>query len=144
MRRRPRIAARPRSSGIGLFDALVALAILAFGLLALSRLQGRMVAQTTEVQARTLAAQLADELLANALVDVGNANCYTLPAVGGCANAAARAATDGWAARVPATLPGTVTQVATLDAGRLTVVLTWTGKESQEQRRLEASTDVRP
>lgn len=130
--------------GMGLFDALIALAILSFGMLGLTRFQGRMVTQTTEVQARSLAAQAADELLNTALVDVDNAACYTWPAAGVCANAAARGSTAAWADRATSTMPGTTTSAATLDNGRLTVVLTWTGKDSQEQRRLEAATDVRP
>ncbi len=142
--RRSMVTAPRFCRGMGLFDALIALAILSFGMLGLTRFQGRMVTQATEVQARSLAAQAADELLNTALVDVDNAACYTWPAAGVCANAAARGSTALWAYRATGTLPGTTTSAATLDNGRLTVVLTWTGKDSQEQRRLEAATDVRP
>ena len=75
--------------GVGLLDALVALALLAFGLLGMTRLQARMVAQATESQTRMTALQLGDELLNSALVDTANAACYTLPQAGACANAGA-------------------------------------------------------
>lgn len=140
----------PRSAllmarGSGLLDGLVALAILAFGMLAMTRFQGRMVAQTTEAQSRQVATQLSSELLATVLVDAPNAACYTLPQAGACANAAAIARSADWAARVAAALPGTVTSTSSLNAGtgRLTLVVSWTGKDSGDPRRLETMTDVR-
>jgi type IV pilus assembly protein PilV len=132
--------------GVGLIDALVAMAILAFGLLGMSRLQTRMVAQATETQHRMTAMQFGDELLNMALVDTANAACYTLPQVGACAKAAAKTQAASWETRSKAALPGSPTAGAVLDAatGRMTVTLTWTGKESQETRTLVAQTDVRP
>ena len=132
--------------GSGLLDGLVALAILAFGMLAMTRFQGRMIAQTTEAQSRQVATQMAAELLATVLVDTGNAACYTLPQAGACTNAAAATRTTAWSTRVAAALPGTVSSTATLDAatGRMTVLLTWTGKDSGDARRMETVTDVRP
>ena len=73
--------------GIGLIDALIALAILSFGMLALTRFQGRMVSQTTEAQSRSTAMRLADELMSTALVDPANLACYTMPATGVCGSA---------------------------------------------------------
>lgn len=141
------------SRGAGLFDALVALAILSFGLLAMTRLQGRMVAQSTESQSRQVATQLASELLSTVLVDVSNAACYTLPQAGACANSAAITRTADWATRVSAALPGTVTATATLipfagppvvaDA-QLQVVIGWTGKQTSDAHSLDITTDVRP
>lgn len=140
--RAPRRAGPAR--GFGLLDALVALAILAFGLLAMTRLQARAVAQSTESNARSTAMAFADELLSSAIVDPANRLCYTLPVPVGCTNTVARAATQDWETRTEATLPGGVA-AATLDAatGRLTVRITWTGKAASETRRLEATTDVR-
>jgi Tfp pilus assembly protein PilV len=134
------------SRGVGLLDALVAMAILAFGLLGMTRLQTRMVAQATETQHRMTAMQLSDELLNTALVDTANAACYTVPQVGACGTPAAKARGTDWETRSKASLPGTPTAGAVLDAatGRMTVTLTWTGKESQETRTLVAVTDVRP
>lgn len=132
--------------GVGLLDALVAMAILAFGLLGMTRLQTRMVAQATETQSRMTAMQLGDELLNSALVDTANAACYTLPQTGVCGNAGAQAKAAAWETRSKAALPGSPTAGAVLDAatGRMTVTLTWTGKESREIRTLVAVTDVRP
>ena len=140
---RARLATARRGSG--LLDGLIALAILAFGMLAMTRFQGRMVAQTTEAQSRQVATQFSSELLATVLVDTANAACYTLPQTGTCANTAAKTRAADWATRVAAALPGTVTSTATLNAGtgRMTVVVSWTGKDSGDARRFEAVTDVR-
>lgn len=140
------MSVRPRRSarGVGLFDALVALAILAFGLLGMTRMQTSLVRQASESQARLAAAQLGDELLSTALVDVENAACYTWPATGTCASQAARDRTEDWNDRVTAALPGTVEAGAVLADDQLTVTITWTGKESGEERTLEVTTDVRP
>ena len=131
--------------GMGLLDALIALAILAFGLLGMTRLQTNLVRQATESQSRIAAVNFGDELLSTALVDVGNAICYTVPVDGACASATAKARTEAWDTRVKATLPGTVTTASVLDVptGRLTLTMTWTGKAEAETRTLEVSTDVR-
>ncbi len=135
-----------RSRGFGLIDALIALALLAFGLLAMTRFQSRLIASTTEAQGRLNALQFSDELLASVIVDPSNATCYTLPQVGVCGSATAMARTTDWATRAAAALPGTVTTGSVLDGGtgRLRVAITWTGKESAETRTLEATTDARP
>ena len=88
--------------GSGLLDGLIALAILAFGMLTMTRFQGRMVAQTTDAQARQVATQMSSELLATVLVDTSNAACYTLPQSGTCANTAAKTRAADWATRVAA------------------------------------------
>ena len=132
--------------GIALFDALIALIVLSLGMLSMTRFQGRMVAQTTETQARQMAAQFAAEHLSTVLVDVGNAPCYTLPQAGACTSALARAGTADWATRTAAALPAPVTTTSTLEAatGRLTVAITWLGKDTGDTRLLQAVTDVRP
>ena len=134
---------RATGRGMGLIDALIALALLAFGLLGMTRMQTSLVRQSTESQARLTAAQLGDELLSTVLVDVANAGCYTLPDADGCASATARARAEDWEARVAGALPGNVEATAALDDGQFTVTITWTGKDSGETRTLEATTDVR-
>ncbi len=132
------------SRGVGLLDAVIALVILSFGVLAMTRLQGRLLAQGSEAQQRLVATQLGDELLSNALVDVNNAACYTLPQAGVCSNAGAASRTSAWATRVTNALPGPATSTATINGDRFTVAITWTGKGSGDTRRLEVTTDVRP
>lgn len=132
--------------GMGLIDALIALCILSFGILGMTQFQNRIVMSGTESQSRTVAVQLSEELLNTAVVDPANAGCYTVPAAGACGSAVARARTDAWAQNAVARLPAPATAGAVLDAatGRLSVTLTWWGKESQEQRMLVGVTDVRP
>ncbi len=137
---------RRRVRGMGLIDALIALVILCFGILGLSQFQSRIVLAGTDSQARTLAVQFSEELLNTAVVDPANAACYTAPTVGACGNVAARARTQAWAASAAARLPTPASANAVLDNanGRLTVTLTWWGREAQEQRMLVGVTDVRP
>lgn len=142
--RHPPLARRAR--GVGLLDGLIALALLSFGMLAMTRFQGRLVAQTTETQSRQVATQFAAEHLSTVLVDVNNAACYTRPQTGACGNAAAVTRTTDWSTRTAAALPTPVTTTATLDAGtgRMTVAITWLGKDSGDTRTLQTVTDVRP
>lgn len=141
----PLAARAPRRRGVGLLEGLIALAILAFGMLALTRMQARLVAQSTDAQSRQTATELASELLTSVLVDPANAACYTRPQAGTCGNSAAITRTTTWANQVTAALPGTVTATSTLVAasGRLTVAISWTGKDTNEVRSVQAVTDVR-
>ena len=142
MRRHHRFLLKTR--GFGLVDGLVALAILAFGLLGLTRLQTRSLALGTESQARSTAVQFGSELLSAALIDNANYACYTLPAAGACGSPTGRAYTTDWNGRVAAALPGgAATSIYDAATSRLQVVVTWTGKSAGESRRMEATTDVR-
>jgi Tfp pilus assembly protein PilV len=123
---------------------MIALAILAFGLLGMTRMQSNLVRQSTDSQARLTAAQLGDELLSTALVDLDNASCYTLPVDAGCASATAKSSTEAWGARVQSQLPGTVTVASALAGNLLKVTISWTDRTASEARTLEVTTDVRP
>lgn len=152
-----RISSRQR--GLGLIDALIALVILSFGMLAMTRFQARLLSQSTEAQNRLVATQQADELLSMALLDptsstgTSNGPCYTVPAAGVCPTPAAASAAAGWAANAVSRLPRGATAPtarATWDAGtsQLTVTLTWTGKVVQDgvaadDHQLSVTTDVR-
>ena len=119
-----------RRRGFGLFDGVVSLALLAFGMLALTRFETQLGSVANESAQRTQAAVLADELLARMLTDNTNVNCYTLPPVTPCADPIARAQTDEWKARAMARLPNATAPTATVDAatGRFTVTLSWQHK----------------
>jgi type IV pilus assembly protein PilV len=131
--------------GVSLIDALIAIAILSFGLIGMTRMQGRMVTSATDAQLRTTAVQFADELLNTVLVDNANAACYTLPQAGVCNSVAATARTTDWSNRVGGALPGTVTRTVTLDAatGRMTVAIGWVARDNADPRLLSVVTDVR-
>jgi type IV pilus assembly protein PilV len=144
--RLPPRARRHGARGFGLIDAMVAMVILAVGMLALVRMQTRLVAQSTDVNMRLTATRLADELLSTALVDRDNANCYTVPTVGTCASTIAEAQTASWKERVKVELPDGAAS-AVLNVGQtnpLTVTLTWTGKGTNDTRTLKVTTDVSP
>jgi type IV pilus assembly protein PilV len=134
-----------QARGVGLTDALIALAILAFGLLGLTRMQGKLLVQATEAQQRMVASQFTDELLNTMLVDSANAQCYSLPATGTCGSATARARADDWQTRALAALPGKPTATSDINTGtnRMTVRLTWRFKEDTEDRTHEVISDIR-
>ena len=110
-------------------------------MLGMIRFQGRMVAQATETQSRQVASSSRPNC-STVLVDVRNAACYTLPQRRHLRQRRrGDHGTADWATRVAAALPGPVTTSAVLDAGsgRLTVTITWLGKDSGELRRWRTS-----
>lgn len=136
---------RRRQRGFTLFDGVVALGLLAFGLLAMVRFQTKLVGQASETQQRMTATQFADELLNTMLIDAGNANCYTLPQTGACGSVDALARATSWKTRTLAALPGAPTATSTIDAAtnRMTVTLTWYFKDSSDVRKHEVISDIR-
>lgn len=143
MRRHP---VSRRQFGFGLFDGVVSLALLAFGMLALTRFETQLGAVSNESGQRMQATVLADELLAAMLSDNANVNCYTLPAVTPCADPIARGRTDAWKARVMARLPHASAPTARVDfpvAGRFTVDLSWYHKDSADLRTHQVQSDYR-
>jgi len=134
--------ASPAVRGVGLLDALIGLALLSVGMLALAGFQTRMVVQTTEAQTRAVAMQFANELLSTALVDPDNLDCYSLPATGTCTSAAARNSTNLWGARVAQGLPAPVSVRAVLDGTELSVVIDWAARGGPDPFRLQVVTDV--
>ena len=135
-------SSRRKARGVGLLDALIALVILSFGILGLTRMQTRLIAQTTEAQERLAMVQLADELMSTVLVDNLNAGCYTLPSATGCASTEASGRAGAWHQRAQAALSGGAA-VAVLNGDRYTLTLNWTGKDSGATRTVEVTTDVR-
>ena len=147
---------RRRQRGAGLFDAVIALAVLAFGMGALSRLQARMITQSTDAQVRLNASRMADELLSMVVADSASAGCYTLPSPTSCSNSTASTDASNWKTAALASLPGTTTSPASVSAtlnaasGLFQVTLQWAGKETrlgnslvQDLHNLTVATDVR-
>lgn len=136
-----------------MLEAMIAMVVLVFGLLGMSRFQAKVVKAGTDGQVRLQALAMADQLANLAKIDVpANAPCYTLPAEGACGSPTGQAAATAWRTRALAALPGEPTATSTLDAGnfRLTIRLTWTGKLQQELGQdddvspaVEVVTDVR-
>ncbi len=139
---RHRLLSRRRGRGVTLIDALIALAILAFGLIGMTRLQTRAIAQTSESQERLRAAVLVDQMISTVIVDAANRQCYVVPASGTCGSTVASTFAADWKTQVETTLPGGAATSA-LAGNQLTVTVTWTGKESRETRTHRGITDVR-
>lgn len=139
-----------RARGVSLLDALIALLVLSFGMLAMTRFQARVLVHGSEAQNRLTAIRLADELLDLAVMDAGNGACYTVPASGACTSPAAQAVTTSWVNAVAGSglpLIGSPT-VSFASNGQLTVSMTWQGRgvaegATAETQRLSRTTDVR-
>lgn len=135
--------------GVGLFDSMAALALLAFGLLGLTRMQGRMVTHGVDVQTRATAVMLANQLVNYAIVDPVNRNCYTLPAAGTCPSVNARKWANDWQTAAMRALPGATSATAQLvqSGQRLQVVLTWKPhaerQSDTDDYSITVTTDVR-
>ena len=139
--------------GFGMLEALIAMVVLVFGLLGMSRFQAKVVKAGTDGQVRLPALRMADQLASLVRIDQpANAACYTAPAAGVCGNAAARTLTDNWRAATLAALPGAARAPSPLNAahGRLTIRLGWAGKLPQDAGQdastppyVHALTDIR-
>jgi type IV pilus assembly protein PilV len=133
-----------RQRGVGLLEPLIAIVILAFGLLGLAKFQLGMMAQTTDAQARLSASSAAEDLLTQVRIDLGNVACYQLPAAGACTSPFAQSQAAAWSARVQQSLPGFVSASAATSGNQFTVTMTWTGKTANDVRTHTVTTDVRP
>lgn len=131
--------------GVGMLDALIAVALLAVCSLGLVRFQARMIGQTGEANTRLVATQFADELMSTVLVDNARAGCYTLPTPGSCDSTVASARAADWRTRALAAVPGATAASSGLDASgqRFGVTLQWVGKNTGDAHRLDLATDVR-
>ena len=145
-----------RQRGVGLIDALVAMSLLGIGMLGMSRMQGRLIVQGSEMQVRLAASRAADELLGMVIADSANAACYTAPATGTCTSTMATASASAWKTATLVALPThsrvPPTATVTLDStsGLFKVVLTWPakagtlgGESIQDVHKLTVATDVR-
>lgn len=108
-----------RQKGSILLEGLVAVAIFAFGFLALLGLQAASIKQSIQAKYRNDAALLANQIIGQMMVDQGNLAAY----------AGSTSAKDTWQEQVAATLPngaGTITIVDTTATPRTaTVTVTW-------------------
>jgi type IV pilus assembly protein PilV len=133
--------------GVSLIDAMIALAILAFGLLGVASLQARATKLSTDGVLRVQASRLGDELLSLAVVDRANAACYVLPtAATGCTSTVSRTAATDWSTRALATMPAGASAASALsDSNRqLTVTITWPDRSNGETRTVGMTTGVAP
>ncbi|WP_202841087.1 type IV pilus modification protein PilV [Luteimonas saliphila] len=139
MRSRVRTLRRPgRQSGFSMIEVLIALVVLAFGLLGLALMQTLNLRYTQSAQQRTLAVNLASELLDTmrtnrsqlAVYAMGVSDFDTVSAVGGCPTynpATAAANIERWQCEVKETLgPDAYADVDVTNAPTVSVTVHWT------------------
>jgi len=137
-KRRPASFPHNRQSGFSLIEVMIAILVLAFGLLGFALLQTMNVRFTKSAQQRTVATNLAYELVDVMRSQRSQASFYngityasfsgvTTP-TGGCARASAAtpaANITRWKCEVRKALPGGDADVKLLADGRVTVMVRW-------------------
>lgn len=133
------------SRGVALIEALIALTVLAVGVLGTLYFQGFVMSSATVSSQRLEAALLADELIAMAHSDTANAGCYANAGVTACGSAAAAAYMADWTARALARLPGAASHLPVVNfaADRtFTVTLQWVQKDGAVVRNHTMATQI--
>jgi type IV pilus assembly protein PilV len=135
--RRPPILPRVKQKGFGLIEILVALLILAIGLLGMASLQITSLQQTTGSQARTQAIFLAEDLVERIRANRPNRGAYVLTAPTAVACDTDFSITNGgvaaddlneWRNALACLLPGGNGEVA-VSGNVVTVDVTWNARE---------------
>ena len=115
-------------TGSAVIEGLTAITVFSLGILGLIGLQVNVLEHNAQSQYRAEASYLAEEIIGVATADALNADCYTVPAAGTCANAVAAQAAQDWAGRVQASLPGAddaPPKVERAADGTFTVTIQW-------------------
>ncbi|MGJ4803877.1 type IV pilus modification protein PilV [Luteimonas sp. SDU82] len=143
MNRRPQKRFAPHQRGFSMIEVLVALLVLAFGLLGLALMQTVNLRYTHSAQQRTLAVNLASELLdtmrANrsqvAAYAMGESDFATVDASGGCETYASTSAArnvERWQCEVREALgAGSHAEVDVTNAPEVTITVVWAENETQ-------------
>lgn len=132
-----------RQQGTVLLEALVSVAIFAFGFLALMGMQAASVKQTSQAKYRNDASLLANQIIAQVMVDQANVALYDDATAGSPAR-------ETWIAQVEGELPngtGSIVYVDTPANPRLlTVTVGWRGPDEAagSDHRYVASVNVVP
>lgn len=117
----PRLSGPHRQGGVVLLESLVAILVIAFGILGIIGLQAASVASVSDARYRIEATELADELINQIWVDTSNAN--VLPSyVGGTG-----ALPSAWLAKVNQ-LPGATSHPPTISTAAnnlVTLTISW-------------------
>lgn len=122
--------------GFILLEALVAVAIFAFGFLALMGMEAASIKQATQAKYRNDAAFLANQVISQIMVDQNNFAAY-----GG-----TTATKTAWQAQVAAALPNGVGTIDIVTAARtVNVTVTWhTANETVDHQYLTSSQIMTP
>ncbi|CAN7290829.1 prepilin-type N-terminal cleavage/methylation domain-containing protein [Pseudoduganella sp. LjRoot289] len=131
---RPGLRPGPRSQqGIAMLEAMIAIVILAIGLLGTVGLQARSYSALSDASMRAEATMAAEKLLGLMSNDVANINSYALTESGTGSTAVAP-----WLAETKAQMPGALVSVRlTPQTARTMVVITirWTRKTGSAENR---------
>lgn len=140
--------------GSSLLEALVAILIFSFGVLALVALQAVSVKNSIDAKYRSDASYLANQIVAQMWVDRANLDSYAHYAAGSvCAysgTASALASVTGWVSQVAALLPGTsatTTQIQVNTVGgakRVKVTVCWKVPQETSSHNFSVTAQINP
>jgi type IV pilus assembly protein PilV len=134
-------------SGIALIESLVAVLLLAFGILGLLRMSATLVEANVQSRERIEAAFFAEQLIGMALADPTNAPCYAVNASLTCGSTTAATNVTAWATQVASVLPG-ITSTANKPSGTyatdgtFSVTVSWQKPSESESHSYTATTNV--
>jgi type IV pilus assembly protein PilV len=132
-------------TGSAVIEGLTAITVFSLGILGLIGLQANVLEHNAQAQYRAEASYLAEEIIGLATADALNADCYTLPAAGACANAVAEQAAQDWADRVQAALPGADETAPTVERaadGTFTVTIQWKRENEDTSHNYVSVTNI--
>jgi type IV pilus assembly protein PilV len=132
-------------TGSAVIEGLTAITVFSVGILGLIGLQANVLEHNSQAQYRAEASYLAEEIIGLATADALNADCYTVPAAGSCANATAGQAAVDWAARVQTALPGadaTPPKVERTADGTFTVTIQWKRENEDTSHNYVSVTNI--
>jgi type IV pilus assembly protein PilV len=132
-------------NGSAVIEGLTAITVFSLGILGLIGLQANVLEHNAQAQFRAEASYLAEEIIGLATADALNADCYTVPAAGACANAVAEAAAEEWAERVQSSLPGADAVAPTVTReldGTFTVTILWQRPNEDMQHNYVSVTNI--
>jgi type IV pilus assembly protein PilV len=132
-------------TGSAVIEGLTAITVFSLGILGLIGLQANVLEHNAQAQYRAEASYLAEEIIGLATADSLNADCYTVPAAGTCANAVAEQAVTDWSERVQAALPGADAAPPTVEHaldGTFTVTIQWKRENEDTSHNYVSVTNI--
>lgn len=128
-----------KQRGMALLEGLIAIAILASGILGLMGLQASFTKNLGDANYRAEAGFLTDQLFGTMWADRANLGCYARPlATTGCSSATSKTNMENWLANVGSRLPGAAASLQRISVdsdNQVIVTITWrTAQDAQVHR----------
>lgn len=135
-----------KQRGMALLEGLIAIAILASGILGIMGLQASFTKNLGDANYRAEAGFLSDQLFGTMWADRANLGCYVHPLPStGCGSATSKTNLENWLANVSNRLPGAAAslQRISVDAdNQVVVTITWRTAQDAQLHRFVAAAQI--